>query len=134
MHKMSSTYNLFLDDYRIPHDAFLYTKDSDFIMLQWKIVTNYDEFVSLITKEYENGKFPNIVAFDHDLADIHYTEPVGDYSDMKEKTGYHCAQWLANFCMDNDIKLPSFKVHSMNPVGKKNIESYLNNYLKCQNM
>lgn len=131
---ITDTYNLFLDDCRIPSDAFLYTQDTDFLKLKWIVVQNYNEFVHYISQEYETGKFPSMISFDHDLADVHYNEPISDYSDMEEKTGYHCAQWLANFCMDNDIKLPAYKVHSMNPVGKKNIESYLTNYLKCQNM
>ena len=47
-------------------------------------------------------------------------------------TGYDFAKWLVDMDMDNIYKFPenfSFHVHSANPVGKANIEGYLNNYL-----
>jgi hypothetical protein len=49
---------------------------------------------------------------------------------FSEKTGYDCAKWLVNFCMDNNLKLPEYYVHSMNPVGRRNILGYLDNYVK----
>ena len=52
---------------------------------------------------------------------------------MGEKTGFHCAKWLVDYCLDNDLRLPPFQVHSANPVGRQNIQSYLDNakkYLK----
>ena len=115
---------LFLDDLRIPKDAiglvssnlnqFYWAND-------WDIVRCYDEFVSYITK---NG-LPDFISFDHDLADEHY---IG--TDTNEKTGFECAKWLVDFCLDNDGQIPDFMVHSANPVGKKNIESYLANAQK----
>ena len=47
-----------------------------------------------------------------------------------EKTGYECAKWLVDYCIKNYYDLPGFIVHSMNPVGKMNIELYLNNFKK----
>jgi len=31
------------------------------------------------------------------------------------------------YCMDNNVKLPKFSVHSANPTGAKNIREYLKN-------
>ena len=76
-------------------------------------VKDYDEFVSWIE---ENG-LPDGINFDHDIA--HH-----------EKTGMDCAKWLVEYCMDNNKKLPKFKSHSANPVGRDNIENLLKNYEK----
>jgi hypothetical protein len=34
--------------------------------------------------------------------------------------------------MNNAVKLPKYFVHSQNPVGRDNIQGYLDNYLKFQ--
>lgn len=75
-------------------------------------VKNYNEFVDWINT---NG-LPDIIAFDHDLAE--------------NKSGYDCAKWLVEYCLDNKLKLPNWIIQSANPVGKENIESLLNNYHK----
>ena len=121
-------YNLFLDDMRLPENAFTYTKNQLYLDLDWVTVKNYNEFVSYIK---ENG-MPNLISFDHDLADVHYgmvdhiTDD--DYDITEEKTGYHCAKWLVNKCMDENLPLPKYLVHSMNNVGRRNIISLLTNY------
>lgn len=120
------SYNLFLDDCR--KSSFLDT------VLAWETVRNYDQFVSIIS---ERG-LPDLISFDHDLADEHYT--VGgetnytqfDYSKVKEKTGFHCAQWLVYYCLDKQLPLPRWQVHSMNPCGKENIEKLLQGFEKFQ--
>lgn len=73
-------------------------------------VRSYAEFVAYIT---EYG-LPDFISFDHDLG--------------LEENGYDCAKWLVNYCLDNDLRLPEFAVHSQNPVGKENISSLLNNF------
>jgi hypothetical protein len=127
-------YNLFLDDFRSPIDAFQYTKDSDFLKLEWVIVRSHDEFVSYILERYKtDGSFPSIIAFDHDLADEHYDHLIDfPYGDVKEKTGMHSAKWLVDFCIDNDKILPDYKVHSQNPQGADNIKGLLSNFKKHQ--
>jgi hypothetical protein len=47
-----------------------------------------------------------------------------------EYTGYDCAKWLVDYCMDNDLDLPYWDIQSANPVGKTNINSIMNNYRK----
>jgi hypothetical protein len=111
-------YNLFLDDERFPQTAItLVTENVDLYKdnNDWVIVRNYNEFVDMVN---EMG-MPNMVSFDHDLADI---------NNDKEKTGFDAAKWLVDYCMDNDVKLPNYQVHSANPVGKENIKSYLENF------
>jgi len=75
-------------------------------------VYDYEEFTEFIS---QNG-LPDFISFDHDLG--------------LEKTGYDCAKWLVEFCLDKNLILPEFQVHSQNPVGKENIEALLNNFKK----
>lgn len=125
------SYNLFLDDFRIPADTFNYTGDPIYLKKDWVIVRSYNEFVEYINL---NG-LPEVISFDHDLADVHYDvqdHVDQDYYDtVTEKTGYHCAQWLINYCMDNNKELPKdIMIHSMNPIGSQNIKSLFKSYLK----
>lgn len=115
---------LFLDDIRYPLDAYHYTEQDMFLREDWHVVRNYAQFVSRIL---EKG-LPEMISFDHDLADEHYLEQ--DSQEYVEKTGYDCAKWLIEYCMDHDAELPEFYCHSMNPVGKENIEGLLNNFKK----
>jgi len=73
-------------------------------------VRSYAEFVIHI----ETNDLPDFISFDHDLG--------------LEESGFDCAKWLVNHCLDHKVKLPGFTVHSQNPVGKQNIESLLNNF------
>ena len=111
-------YKLFLDDVREPEQV-TWVKLPDG---PWEIVRNYDQFVEHISK---NG-IPSFVAFDHDLAEEHYG--ANPRSEFKEKTGYHCAKWLIEKCMNEDTNFPHYVVHSMNPVGKMNITSLVENF------
>ena len=126
------TYNLFLDDFRQPSDAFWYTHNPIYNKLQWDVVINYEQFIDTIERHYDLlGILPTIISFDHDLADVHYNHQTDiPYDDMEEKTGYHCAKWLVDFCMDNELELPEYYAHSMNTVGRINILGYLDNYKK----
>jgi len=124
--------NLFLDDIRMPQDAFNYTHNNQYLKHKWDIVRDYNQFVSYI----QSHGIPNIISFDHDLADIHYE--IQDREDIKkmynsdsaEKTGYDCAKWLINYCIDNNVNLPTILIHSMNPVGSENIKNLFLSYIK----
>lgn len=119
------SYNLFLDDFREPEDAFNHT-NNQLYLIGWVIVRNYDEFVKTI----EEKGIPEMMSLDHDLADEHY-ESQQEYSEYKEKTGYDCAKWLINYCIDNKKELPAtILIHSMNPAGSLNIKSLFDSYLK----
>ena len=143
MQTVKKTYKLFLDDIRIPLGAFAYTGYTPFLKDDWNIVRDYNEFVKFIQHNWDSYQsFPELIAFDHDLDDAHYMpqELWGtDYNKwagekgFEEKTGMDCANWLINFCMDNELTLPEFVCHSMNPAGKENIEMALKNFKKHQN-
>ena len=102
---------LWLDDVRNPKD---FIKDYDANSVVW--VKDYSGFVEFVNE----GKLPDIVDFDHDLGE--------------GRSGYDCAKYLVNWCIDNDARLPEIVIHSSNPVGKDNIESLVNSYRKvyCQ--
>jgi hypothetical protein len=123
---MITKYNIFLDDIRVPNDVTWVNIPVD---QHYSVVRSYKEFVDLITLR---GQVPMYVCYDHDLADCHYGDGLNndqiDYSKYQEKTGYDCAKWLVNYCMERGIKHPPYIVHSMNPIGKLNIESYINSY------
>ncbi|WP_172283752.1 cyclic-phosphate processing receiver domain-containing protein [Chryseobacterium sp. LAM-KRS1] len=110
---------LFLDDIRCPEEAYHYTKQDFFLLKDWIIVRNYKQFIHWIS---EKG-LPEMISFDHDLADGEHT---GNWD--SEKTGYDCAKWLIEYCMDHHLDVPQFYSHSMNPVGKKNIINLLENF------
>ena len=119
---------LFLDDIREPKEVYSYIKADIYLLDYWVIVRNYDEFVNYIQKH----GIPYMISFDHDLADINYNHQNNiDYDSYTEKTGYDCAKWLINYCLDNNLDLPTtILIHSMNIVGTENIKSLFNTYNK----
>lgn len=122
---------LFLDDIRMPQQAgdyvipvenrAMYRKEN------WEIVRNYKEFVAWILK---NG-LPDVVSFDHDLAEMHYQPDTWKESfKYTEETGYDCAKWMVEFCRHEMLPLPQCYIHSMNPTGSENIRKFLENAKK----
>ena len=121
------SYYLFLDDIRQPEEAFSYTKNLLYLNKKWLVVKSYDEFIKCIE---ENG-VPHTISMDHDLSYDHYNHQEFINYDEVEKTGYHCAVWLIEYCMDNQLQIPSgVLIHSMNPVGSENIRSVFHTYNK----
>ena len=138
---MLNSYNLFLDDIRMPQDAYIYPRRNEkgVILIganleeisgiprgNWEIVRSYDEFVAMI----ETKGLPSVVSFDHDLHPEHMkhyfaeTSKTGiiDYSKFLVKTGKDCAQYF----VDTVKKLgysqkPKTFVHSANQWGKAEI-------------
>ena len=123
---------LWLDDYRDPFDNSMdwisFSPIGRNVTIEW--VTSYDEFVNYITK---NG-LPDAICFDHDLSDFQafksgYPDLMADVPMPEtEKTGYDCAKWLVNYCLDNNVKLPQYAIQSANPVGKENIDKLLKSF------
>jgi hypothetical protein len=93
----------------------LYLDDLRSTPENFKRVYDYDEFVNFINK---NG-VPEFISFDHDLGE--------------GKTGFDCAKFLVEFCLDNGVSDINFQVHSQNPVGKENIEKLLDNFNRLKN-
>lgn len=118
---------LFLDDMRIPEQAYNYTKNRVYLE-EWDVVQHYTSFIRYIEKH----GIPEIISFDHDLAIEHYDHQADiPYDQFNEKTGFHCAKWLVEYCIDNKLDLPKeIYIHSMNTVGKLNISSIFTTYLK----
>ena len=122
------SYKLFLDDVRSPKTTYSYMELPIYKEPDWIIVRNYYAFITIIQKK----GLPEVVSFDHDLADVHYKKQEFDYNDEGlEKTGYHCANWLLYYCVDNNLKVPTrIIIHSMNPAGSFNIKSLFDTYYK----
>lgn len=125
---------LWLDDIRNPFDgdwikkyAPRFENDGEII---W--VKNYNDFIQWIIK----NDLPYMIAFDHDLGEDVAKAKVAKGMSKKQArlqkkeaiSGYECAKWLVDYCIDNDAELPLFVVQSANPVGKENIMKLLNNY------
>lgn len=123
---------LFLDDSRVPEDcaSYMHTRigklNPIYLRDDWTIVRTYDEFIEIVSFACDDITH---VSFDHDLGDI-YLEPeeleeraLNIEDAPREYTGYDCAVYLKDFCKYTDTKLPHVFVHSMNPVGRINIES-----------
>jgi len=121
---------IWLDDVRNPHtnDWLRFSpleKPFDTVWLK-----SYKAFTEWIT---ENG-LPDGICFDHDLADFYYNpEKYQETVIWHEKTGYDCAKWVVDYCIDNEVDLPKWYTQSANEVGKENIDKYLINYMKSSN-
>jgi predicted protein tyrosine phosphatase len=105
-------YKLFLDDIRSVSTVYPKLSDSDFV-----IVRNFEDFKSTIL---EKG-LPDFISFDNDLG--------LDVDGNIAKEGYDCAKWLI-YQSGLDLTDLKFNIHSQNPIGKENIRSLLNNYIK----
>lgn len=128
-------YKLFLDDVRQAQECASYMHlrighRNPIYLDEWKIVRNYKEFVEYI----ERNGLPTHISFDHDLADEHYLLGNARFTNWdeyhkdsnREMTGADCAKWLIQYIKQNKKELPICFVHSMNPVGAKNIIDILN--------
>lgn len=115
---------LWLDDLRNPFLDLECRAPREDGVINW--VLNYNEFILWIDK----FGLPDLISFDHDLAEEHYTPEVywsdyhksKDYQDWKyksykEKTGKDCATWLVKYCKRKELPLPRYNIHSANPVG-----------------
>ncbi len=138
---------IFLDDFRNPEDCLKYMwkrigEDQVIYADQdWIVARNYPDFLDVL----KSAEFEHIeaISFDHDLADSHYWDKRinvdrvqyynnPDFLEDYNKTGYHAAQYLIDYIMDNNYNLPYCLVHSMNPVGAENIQKLLNNYVQSR--
>ena len=77
-------------------------------------VYSYEEFVDYL----ERKGLPDFISFDHDLGE--------------DLSGYDCAKYLVEYCLEHQLPLPDYQVHSQNPVGKENIERLLENFRRFE--
>lgn len=115
---------IFLDDERNPEDVFWINYPKNITDIY--IVRTYKEFVKAVNEYLHKDSIEDILfSFDHDIQDFN--------SDGYENTGKTCAIYLVEYMLNNpeldEVKDKlSFIIHSQNPIGKQNIESYINNY------
>ena len=80
-------------------------------------IKSYSEFVKWIK---QNG-LPDGICFDNDLG----------LDENPEKTGYDCAKWLVEYCLDNGIReIPKWNTQSSNPAGRDNINGLFVSFIK----
>lgn len=70
----------------------------------WTHVTTVEDAIQVL----ETG-FVTHLSLDHDLGE-------------NQKTGYDLIKWIEEQYFVNDIKPPEMKIHSANPVGRKNMQ------------
>lgn len=90
------------------HNTMLYVDDERPCPKGYDLARTYDEAIEKLT----NNKY-TFVSLDHDLGCY--------YSDGSEKTGYDIAKWLLERRMSGH-DIPQFSSHSMNPIGRRNID------------
>ena len=129
---------LWLDDIRDP-----FVNDGEWLVyspivrpyeVSW--VKSYDEFIAWIG---EHG-LPDAICFDHDLGldEVHEKGTMSKRALKRPrktpdyKTGYDCAKWLVDYCIDNRLAPPQYGIQSANPVGRENIDGLLKNFIKHQ--
>ena len=123
--KQFQTYNLFLDDEREPNEC-TWMNDSRYTNFKWVVVRSHDEFVRTLTGRFNRNEVPELVSFDHDLADVG--------GKVDEKTGDDSAKFLVQWCIDNSINLPECLVHTMNPIGRERIKQAIKDYNRFQTL
>lgn len=107
---------LFLDDERMPYDVTWLKLP----YVKWTIVRTVKQFESA----YKAVDF-DVVSLDHDLQ---------DFAEGFEQTGKHAAMLIVHLDDIGVKPLPEIIVHSMNPVGKENIEQYIDFYLRYKGL
>jgi len=113
-------YNLFLDDNRTLEGVAGYTGNDMYTREKWVIARSYYDFIDYI----DQFGMPDFISFDHDLGDV------SDDPEHKEMTGYDAAKWLVDYCLDNEVPLPAYLIHTNNPVGRKDIHETIQNLVK----
>lgn len=105
------SWSLFIDDERFPGNGF--PDDNVYIARNMFAVR---ELIRTL------GSMPSFISFDHDLGE-------------NQPTGYDIAKYLVDVDIQGIYKFPDgfdYHVHSQNPVGKRNIEQYLNRYFEIR--
>lgn len=105
---MYGNYNLFIDDERFPP---VQLRDRR----MWVTVRSSEEAMQFVR---DHG-IPNFISFDHDLG--------GDDTAMKFLHAF------IEYCMDNNTQFPrEYYVHSQNPIGRDNIKSLMDSFIRTK--
>jgi len=127
---------LWLDDMRDPYMGNWIRDFAPEFFSSRKIVwvKGFEEF----TRWIKYNGLPSKICFDHDLGEDIAMDLVSKgvnktkAREVKQlaKSGFDCAKWLVDYCLDNNINIPDWSIQSANPVGKENINSLLSNAKK----
>lgn len=107
---------LWLDDSRDPFenlDWLIFSPIGRDVNVVW--CQSYEEFDKWTN---ENG-LPDAICFDHDLGE-----------DNDERNGYDAAKKIVDMCMNEGKPMIPYSIQSANPVGRENIEKYIENFKK----
>jgi len=118
---------IYLDNERLPRDSYEFSKNTDYLRDNWIVLRSYEAFCKYI----KNNLLPNVISFDHDLADEHYKYAISDYipyDEFKVKTGYHCLLFLVLHCAAKNLALPQILIHTMNRQGERNMQNLIDAY------
>lgn len=122
---------LWLDDIREPYSYFYKKKTSGAYLRNYNYYTsnifnrynpefiwvkNLNEFKNYII----NNGLPDMISLDHDIKPRNYQG--------KFETGADVAQWLVNYCKENNLKMPLSISHSANEKGYQRIINILSSY------
>ncbi|MBK9793869.1 MAG: hypothetical protein IPP60_12470 [Sphingobacteriales bacterium] len=111
---------IFLDDERYPKDVTWIKYPEN---VEWFVVRNSSEFTDQFWQLMRTGE-EYIVSFDHDIQEF-----IGKI----ELTGYSNLKGMLNAIQYYGSAAPKCYFHSMNPVGKENMEAYYNNFVDFYN-
>lgn len=129
---------LWLDDIRDPNDQiwidWLTQAGVNVGEVQIIWVKSYDQFTGWITK---NG-LPAVICFDHDLGEDVAKGRVSKGMSKRQarilkretQSGFDCTKWLIEFCLNNKVNPPEYRIQSANPVGAENIKGLIENFKK----
>ncbi len=111
---------IFLDDERYPKDVTWIKYPEN---VEWIIVRNSEEFINAWWDLSINYK-DFVVSFDHDIQ---------EFKEGFEITGYALLKLVLARTHIYGLEVPTCYFHSMNPVGKENMEAYYNNFVTFYN-
>ena len=100
------SYNLFIDDLR--EVSYISNIVSPFVESDWKVCRTSSDAISCVI---EHG-IPEFISFDHDLGE-------------EDTVMVFLKKWTVLFPLN---KFPDYYIHSSNPVGKENIESFVRSF------
>jgi hypothetical protein len=129
---------LWLDDIRNPQEEIWWNwiieaglNPGDYNIVWVKSYAEFTKWISI------NG-LPAVICFDHDLGEDVAKGRVSKGMSKRQArilkretlSGFDCAKWLIEFCLDNELNAPEFKIQSANPVGAENIKGLIENFRK----
>lgn len=89
-------------------EEYLEVDDEECEVVWVKTQSEFEKYIK------ENG-LPDLISFDNDLG-------------IGNGEGYSCAKFVIDYCLDHNMYLPGYYVHSMNSVARDNINNLFENF------